>query len=158
MTHSITSALTPVAVVAAAGLAWLVVKKLKASSVAFEKSVKDELVEDILDAVAKEATDRDALRAELAAAVNGSGTLQSVPLCSILRIEESYEKLSSGKYLRRVSILRKKEGVIGAGSLAKIEMERGWEYLPSDIRTRFIETRDSKVVRLIYDVKGSNPA
>lgn len=148
----------PATVIAVVGLGLLAAKKLKASSAAFEKSAKEELVDDVLDAVAKDAPDRAALREELAAAVAGSGILRTDSLRSILRIEESYEKLPSGKYLRRVSVLRKKEGTTGTGSLTKIENERGWEYVPADIRDRFVETRDNKVVRLVYDAEGNHPA
>ena len=148
----------PAVAIAVVGLGVLAVKKLKASSTAFEKSVKDELVDDVLNAVAKDAPDRDALRAELAAVAAGVGRLQSGPLGAILRIEESYEKLSSGRYLRRVSILRHKEGTTGSGSLTKIESERSWEYIPADIRDRFVETRENKVVRLVYDAEGNPPA
>jgi len=145
---------TPVAVIAVVGLILLAAKKLKKSLADFEKSVKDELIEDVLNAVAKDAPNMATLRAELVAAVSGSGSLHTDPLRSILRIEESYEKLSSGKYLRRVSILRQKEGVTGTGSLTKIESELGWEYVPAYIRDQFIAMRESKVVRLVYDAKG----
>ena len=148
----------PAIAIAVIGLGLLAAKKLKASSAAFEKSAKEELVDDVLDAVAKDAPDRAALREELAAAVAGAGSLLNDSLRSILRIEESYEKLPSGKYLRRVSVLRKKEGTMGTGSLTKIENERGWEYVPADIRDRFVETRDHKVVRLVFDAEGSSPA
>lgn len=148
----------PVAVIAVIGLSLLAAKKLKANSAAFEKSAKEELLDDVLNAVAKDAPDRAALREELAAAVSGSGSLRTDSLRSILRIEESYEKLPSGKYLRRVSVLRKKEGTTGTGSLTKIENERGWEYVPAEIRDRFIETRENKVVRLIYDAEGKTSA
>ena len=136
----------------------LMAKKLKKSLADFEKSVKDELIEDILNAVANDAPNMAALRAELVAAVSGAGQLQTDPLRSILRIEESYEKLPSGKYLRRVSILRQKEGVTGTGSLAKIESECGWEYIPTDIRDQLIATRETKVVRLVYDAKRERSA
>lgn len=148
----------PAIAIAVIGLGLLAVKKLNASSVAFEMSAKEELVDDVLDAVAKDFPDRATLREELAAAVAGSGSLRTDSLRSILRIEESYEKLPSGKYLRRVSVLRKKEGTTGTSSLTKIENERGWEYVPADIRDRFIETRENKVVRLIYDAEGKTSA
>ena len=139
-------------------IAQWVIKILKKKAADFEKSVEDELIEDILNAVAKDASNMATLRAELVAAVSGSGQLQTDPLRGILRIEESYEKLPSGKYLRRVSVLRPKEGVTGTGSLIIIESERGWEYVPAYIRDQFIATREKKVVRLVYDAKGVHSA
>lgn len=126
------------------------VRAVRKDSKEFAKSAKDELLDDVLNAVAKDAPDREALRSELSAAVDGAGTLRSAPLASILRIEESYEKNTSGKYLRRVSVLRRKADDSG-GSLAKVESEVSWEYVPDAIRARFIESREDKVVRRVYD-------
>lgn len=142
---------TPALVILGVGLAIVAVRKLKSSAKAFEKNMKEMLLEDILDAVAKDAPNRDALRTELAAAVDGNGSLRTNPLSSILRIEESYEKRDSGRYLRRVSVLRRKDGT--TGSLTKIESEIGWEYLPEDFRDQFIATRKDKVVRLVYEAE-----
>ena len=51
-------------------------------------------------------------------------------------------------------MLRRKERAQAA--LTKIESELGWEYIPEAIRERFIQTREDKVVRLVYDAgKGS---
>ena len=144
---------TPALAILGVGLAIVAVRKLKSSAKAFEKDVKEMLLEDILDAVAKNAPNRNALRTELAAAVDGNGSLRTNPLSSILRIEESYEKKPSGKYLRRVSVLRRKDE--SAGSLVKVESEVGWEYVPDSFREKFIETRENKVVRRIYDAKGN---
>lgn len=140
-----------VALVAVAAVVWLG-KKLKANTAAFEKSAEDELVDSILDVVAKEAPDRAALRQELVAVVANGGTLRTGPLATILRIEDGYEKKSPGRYLRRISVLRRKEGT--TGSLSKIECELGWEYIPEAVREQFIKTRQAKVVRLVYDAKG----
>ncbi len=140
-----------VALVAVAAAVWLG-KKLKANTAAFEKSAEDDLVDSILDVVAKEAPDRTALRQELADVVANGGTLDSGPLAAILRIEDGYEKKSPGRYLRRISVLRRKEGT--TGSLSKIECELGWEYIPEAVREQFIKTRQAKVVRLVYDAKG----
>ena len=144
---------TPAIAILGVGLAVFTIRKFKANAKAFERSTTDALLEDVLDAVAKNAPNRSALRAELAAAVEGAGTLRTEPLSSILRIEESYEKKPSGKYLRRVSVLRRKDE--SAGSLVKVESEVGWEYVPDSFREKFIETRDNKVVRRIYDAKGN---
>lgn len=142
---------TPALIILGVGLAIVAVRKLKSSAKAFEKDVKELLLEDILDAIAKDAPNRAALRTELAAAIDGNGSLRTNPLSSILRIEESYEKKASGRYLRRVSILRRKDGT--TGSLVKIENEIGWEYLPEDFRDQFIATRKDKVVRLVYEAE-----
>ena len=141
-----------VALVAVAAVAWLG-KKLKANTAAFEKSVEDGLVDSVLDAVAKDAPDRAALRQELAAVVANGGKLRTGPLAAIQRIEDGYEKKSAGRYLRRISVLRHKEGT--TGSLVKIECELAWEYIPEAVREQFIKTRQEKVVRLVYDAKGS---
>lgn len=143
----------PAVTILGIGLAVFAVRKLKANATSFERSAKDALFEDVLDAVAKNAPNRSALREELAAAVEGTETLRTEPLSSILRIEESYEKKTSGKYLRRVSVLRRKDE--SAGSLVKVESEVGWEYVPDSFREKFIETRENKVVRRIYDAKGN---
>jgi len=134
------------------GVVWIV-RKLKASTAAFEKSVEDELVDSVLDVVAKDAPDRAAFRQELADVVANGGTLRSGPLAAILRIEDGYEKKSPGRYLRRISLLWRKEGT--TGSLTKIECELGWEYIPTAVREEFIKTRQEKVVRLVYDAKES---
>ncbi len=140
-----------VALAAVTALAWLG-KKLKANTAAFEKSVEDELVESVLDAVAKDASDRAALRQELADVVANGGTLRTGPLTAILRIEDGYEKKSTGRYLRRISVLRRKEGTTSC--LVKIESELGWEYIPEAVREQFIKMRQEKVVRLVYNVNG----
>lgn len=137
-----------VSVAVVAAVAWAG-KKLKANAAAFEKTAEDELLDDILEAIAKDAPDRAVLRAELAAAISGDGALRSGPLADILRIEESFEKQSTGRYLQRISILRRKTGTTAA--LTKIEREIGWEYIPEAIREQFIKTRETKVVRLVYD-------
>ena len=141
-----------VAIVAVVALLWIA-KKLKASTATFEKSVEDELVDSVLDVVAKDAPDRAALRQELADAVANGGALRSGPLAAILRIEDGYEKKSPGRYLRRISVLRRKDA--SNASLAKIECELGWEYIPEGVREQFIKTRQKKVVRLVYDAKES---
>jgi len=138
-----------IAAVAVAAAA-VVLRKLVKSTPSAEKLDKDELVDDVLEAVAKNAPGREALRAELAAAIAGTAKPASPALAAILRIEESYEKLSSGKYRRRVSVLRSKEGS-PAGTLSKIESEVGWEYVPDAVRGEFIRTRQDKVARLVYD-------
>jgi hypothetical protein len=137
-----------VAIVAVATLVWIA-KKLKASVATFEKSAEDELVDSVLDAVAKEAPDRVALRRELSVVVGNGGVLRSAPLADILRIEESYEKQFSGRYFRRISVLWRKDA--SNASLIKIESELGWEYIPGGIREQFIKSRERKVVRLVYD-------
>lgn len=141
-----------VTLIAIAAVVW-VGKKLKANTAAFEKSAEDDLVDSILDVVAKGTSDRAALRQELADAVANGGTLRSDPLAAIMRIEESYEKQPSGRYLRRISLLRHKVGTTGA--LTKIENELAWEYIPEAIREQFIKTRQAKVVHLVYDRKGA---
>ena len=149
--------LSSVAILAlvAVGLVVLAARKLRASSKAFEQGVKDALLDDVIDAVAKDALNQAELRAELAGAIAGTGTL-SGPLASILRIEESYSKNAKGKYLRRVSILKRKDGA--TGSLVKVESEVGSEYVPDAVRAKFIETRGDKVVRLVYDAQGKDEA
>ncbi len=147
-----------IAVVAlmATGLFAFAVRKLKTSAKSFERTIRETLLDDILDAVAKDATNRAELRVELADAIDGIGVLRTEPLASILRIEESYTKKGIDEYLRRVSILRRKNGT--TGSLAKVENEVGWEYIPNAVRGKFIETREDKVVRLIYDAEGKAKA
>lgn len=140
-----------IGVILVVGIGIFVVRKIKDATAAFEKSVKDELIEDVLNAVAKDVSDVTELRAELAAAVEGRGALRTDPLASIRRIEESYEKMLSGKYLRRISILRRKTGSTNA--LVKVESEIGWEYVPDAVRAKFVETRENKVVRLVYDIE-----
>lgn len=142
---------------AAIAAAAVVLRKIVKSSPSAEKLDKDELVDDVLEAVAKDAPGRDALRAELAAAIAGTAKPASPALAAILRIEESYEKLPSGKYRRRVSVLRRKEGS-PSGILAKIESEVGWEYVPDAVRGEFIRTRQDKVARLVYDVGKAGKA
>ena len=105
--------------------------------------------DDVLAAVAPNAPNRGALRSELAAALAGSGKLSAPSLAPILRIEESFEKTKGSKYLRRVSILRRKDGT--TGTLSKVESEIGWEYVPDAVRGEFIRTRGEKIVRLVYD-------
>lgn len=104
---------------------------------------------DVLAAVAPDARNSEALLAELAAVLAGSGKLSDPSLASILRIEESFEKTAESKYLRRVSVLRRKDGT--TGTLAKVESEIGWEYVPDAVRGEFIRTRQDKVARLVYD-------
>lgn len=133
---------------AVAGLAWLG-KKFKASTIAFEKSAEDGLIDGILGVVAKDAPNRDALRAELAEAVSGGGALRSGPLADVLRIEVSYEKRTTGRYGRCIAVMRRKTDSTAA--LTRIEDELGWEYIPAAIREQFIKTRENKVVRLVYD-------
>ncbi len=147
-----------IAVVAlmATGLFAFAVRKLKTSAKSFERTIRETLLDDILDAVAKDATNRAELRVELADAIDGIGVLRTEPLASILRIEESYTKKGIDEYLRRVSILRRKNGT--TGSLAKVANEVGWEYIPNAVRGKFIETREDKVVRLIYDAEGKAKA
>ena len=137
--------ITAVAVVAAAA----VVKHIKASPSA-EKLDKEELLNDILAAIAKNEPNCDALRTELAAGIDGTAKLTSPVLAAILRIEESFEKLPSGKYRRRVSILRRKNGS-SAGVLTKVESEISWEYIPEAVREESIKTRQDKIARLIYE-------
>lgn len=115
-----------------------------------EKLDEDELLNDVIAAVAKNEPNHDTIRVELAAAISGTAKLTSPVLAAILRIEESYEKLPSGKYRRRVSILRSKEGS-SAGILSKVESEVSWEYLPEAVREELIRTRQNKVARLIYE-------
>ena len=115
-----------------------------------EKLDGDELVNDVLAAVAKDMPNHEELRAELVTVLSGTAKPTSQALADILRIEESYEKLTSGKYRRRVSILKRKDGS-ATGTLSKVESEVSWEYIPDAIRARFIETRESKVVRRVYD-------
>ena len=129
-----------IAAVVAAGI--LLGRASRKNTKAFAVETKAELVDDILDAIAKGGKDRPALRAELSAALDGTGKLRSEPLSSVLRIEESYEKKESGKYLRRISILQKKADR-PAGTLSKVESEVSWEYVPDSIRAKFIETRQS---------------
>ena len=129
-------------------VAVFVIRKLRAGAKSFEQSVNDALLDDVLDVVAKGVSNRAELRVELAAAIAGTGSLRAESLVPILRIEEAYEKRQSGKYLRRVSILRRKDGTTGV--LAKVESEVGWEYVPDAVRAKFIETREDKVVRLVY--------
>ena len=129
-------------------IAVFVVRKLRAGAKSFERDANDALLDDVLDVVAKGVSNRAELRAELAAAIAGTGSLRAESLAPILRIEETYEKRQSGSYLRRVSILRRKDGTTGV--LAKVESEVGWEYVPDAMRAKFIETREDKVVRLVY--------
>ena len=142
---------------AAIAAAAVVLRKIVKSSPSAEKLDKDELVDDVLESVAKDEPGRDALRAELAAAIAGTAKPASPALAAILRIEESYEKLPSGKYRRRVSVLRRKEGST-SGILAKIESEVGWEYVPDAVRGEFIRTRQDKVARLVYDAGKAGKA
>lgn len=130
----------------------LVVRRwLKKTAATFEADTQDKLHEDILDALAPKEADRNSLREELAAMIS-SGTQSTNPvLSSVLRIEESFEKLHGNKYLRRVSILRRKDDT--SGSLVKIESEISWEYLPEAVRGEFIRTRGGKVVRRIFDAE-----
>ena len=137
--------ITAVAVVAAAA----VVKHIKTAPSA-EKLDKEELLNDILAARAKNEPNCDALRTELAAGIAGTAKLTSPVLAAILRIEESFEKLPSGKYRRRVSILRRKNGS-SAGVLTKVESEISWEYIPEAVREESIKTRQDKIARLIYE-------
>ena len=137
--------ITAVAVVAAV----VVVRHIKAAPSA-EKLDKDEILDDILAAVAKNEPNCDALRTELAAGIAGTAKLTSPVLAAILRIEESYEKLPSGKYRRRVSILRRKDGS-STGVLTKVESEISWEYVPEAVRGESIRTRQDKIARLIYE-------
>jgi len=129
-------------------IAVFVVRKLRAGAKSFERDANDALLDDVLAVVAKGVSNRAELRAELAAAIAGTGSLRAESLAPILRIEETYEKRQSGSYLRRVSILRRKDGTTGV--LAKVESEVGWEYVPDAMRAKFIETREDKVVRLVY--------
>ena len=147
-----------IAVVAlmATGLVAFAARKLRTSAKSFERNIRETLLDDILDAVAKDVTNRAELRVELSDAIDGIGVLRTEPLASILRIEESYAKKGTGEYLRRVSILRRKNGT--TGSLAKVESKVGWEYIPNAVRGKFIETREDKVVRLIYDAEGKTKA
>lgn len=142
---------------AAVAAAAVVLRKLGKTMTSAEKLDKDELVDDVLEAVAKDEPGRDALRAELAAAIAGTAKPVSSALAAILRIEESYEKLPSGKYRRRISVLRRKEGST-SGILAKIESEVGWEYVPDAVRGEFIRTRQDKVARLVYDAGKAGKA
>lgn len=144
-----------IGVILVVGIGIFVVRKIKGATAAFENSVKDELIEDVLNAVAKGVSDVTALRAELVAAVEGKGVLRTDPLASIRRIEESYEKMLSGRFLRRISILCRKTGSTNA--LIKVESEIGWEYVPDAVRAKFVETRENKVVRLVYDIER-NPS
>ncbi len=137
--------ITAVAVVVAVA----VVKHIKSVPSA-EMLDNDELLNDILAAVAKNEPNRDALRNELAAGIAGTAKLTSPVLAAILRIEESFEKLPSGKYRRRVSILRRKDGS-SAGVLTKVESEISWEYIPEAVREESIKTRQDKIARLIYE-------
>ena len=132
------------------------VKKLKKANASFEQSLENELVDSVLDAVAKDAPGHASLRRELADVVEGGGALKSGPLSDILRIEESYEKLDSGRYLRRISVLRMKTGT--TAGLTKIDTEVGWESIPDGIRACFIQTRENKVVRLVYDAAKGKKA
>ena len=141
------------AVVAVAAVA--VAKIIKAAPSA-EKLDEDELLNDVIAAVAKDEPNHDTLRTELDAAISGTAKLTSPALAAILRIEESYEKISSGKYRRRVSILRSKEGS-STGILSKVESDVSWEFLPDAVREEFVRTRQSKVARLIYEA-GKDPS
>lgn len=123
-------------------------KSVKAQPSA-EKLDKDELLNDVLAVIAKDEPNRDALRAELAAAIAGTAKPTFPALVSVLRVEESYEKLPSNKYRRRVSILRSKEES-PSGTLSKVESEVSWEYIPDAVRGEFIRTRQDKIARLVY--------
>ncbi len=115
----------------------------------FEQDAKERLLDDILDALAPQDSGRESLKTKLSKMIfSGEKPLTPV-LASIMRVEESFEKRSGDKYLRRVSILRRKEDA--KGSLAKIESEISWEYLPEAVRAEFIKTRSDKVARRIYD-------
>lgn len=128
------------------------VAKFVKSAPSAERLDKDELLDDILAVVAKDEPNRDALRTELAAVMTGTAKPASPALAALLRIEESYEKLPTGKYRRRVSILRSKGGS-PSGMLSKVESEVSWEYVPEAVRGEFIRTRQGKVVRLIYEAE-----
>ena len=107
------------------------------------------IADDVLAAVAPDAPDRANLRAALLTAISGGEAPSDPRLSAILRIDESFEKRPGLKYLRRVSVLRHKDG--SSGSLAKVESEIGWEYIPDAVRGEFIRTRGDKVARRIYD-------
>jgi hypothetical protein len=142
-----------IGIVAVVFVLWCV-KKLKKANATFEQSLENELVDSVLDVVAKDAPGHASLRRELANVVEGGGELKSGPLSNILRIEESYEKLPTGRYLHRISVLRMKTGT--TAGLTKIDSEVGWESIPDAIRACLIQTRENKVVRLVYDAgKGS---
>ena len=127
-----------------------VLRKLVKATPSAEKLDKKEIVDAVLEAVTKRMPERDALRAELTAAIAGTEKLTSSVLAAILRIEESYEKLPSGNYRRRILVLRSKEGS-SSGVLSKIESEIGWEFIPDAVRGEFIRNRQDKIVRCVYD-------
>lgn len=109
------------------------------------------IADDVLAAVAPDAPDRAVLRAALLTMIAGGAAPSDPRLSAILRIDESFEKRPGLKYLRRVSILRRKDGT--SGSLAKVESEIGWEYVPDAVRGEFIRTRGDKVARRIFDAE-----
>ena len=114
------------------------------------------IVDDILAAISPDASADDPIRAELAAMLSGATRPSDPRLADILRVEESFEKRPGRNYLRRVSILRRKEGT--TGSLAKVESELGWEYVPDAVRGEFIRTRQDRIVRLVYDAGKAGKA
>lgn len=115
----------------------------------FAKESENKVLDDILAGIGQ--SGKDSLREELSAMLAGTASPSNPLLASILRIEESFEKQSNGQYLRRISILRRKEG--SSGTLTKIESEVGWEYLPDAVRGEFIRSRRDRVVRKIYESK-----
>ena len=115
----------------------------------FAKESENKVLDDILAGIGQ--SGKDSLREELSAMLAGTASPSNPLLASILRIEESFEKQSNGQYLRRISILRQKEG--SSGTLTKIESEVGWEYLPDAVRGEFIRSRRDRVVRKIYESK-----
>lgn len=113
----------------------------------------EDCARDIVAAIGGDASDQEALCRELCDAMRGECELETGLLASILRIEESYEKRPHGKYLRRISVLRRKDD--STGSLVKVESVIGWEYVPDAVREEFIRTRRDKVARRIYDRKDA---
>lgn len=123
-------------------------KRKNINSGPYDSVGEDGFIDDILAAVAKDAPNLVLLRSELRDVLSGNGKLCTSPLDVILRIEETYEKLSSSKYLRRISVLCRKTAE--ECSLYKIEREVSWEYIPDVVREQFIKTRENKVVRLVF--------
>ena len=126
----------------------LLIKWARSSGRKNTRNFRDQILNDVVEYLSKGGGDSDALFAELKSAVDLGGTLETLPLKNIQKLECAFKKLPNERCERTIMLLVKQVG--GKASMVKISREYSWEYMPDEVRSQMIRTEKDLVVVSLY--------